>query len=137
MNYTRYTYEEMIDDLKVINSKCIDLDITSIIAINRGGNVLGTYLSYWLDIPLRICNKDDGLFLQRTIRPDQKYLIIDEICDSGETLSTLTKHLPSDNVLTCTIHIRYNSKFRPDIFLHNIINDNWILYPWDKVNEKI
>ncbi len=62
-------------------------------------------------------------------------LIIDEVCDTGETLAYLVKQLQSmgaASIKTGVLHYkpgRSTSGFKPDWFITK--TDKWIVYPWE------
>jgi len=62
-----------------------------------------------------------------------RLLIVDDICDTGETLSHLTKIVkennPSLTLSTFTIFLKPTSQFRPDFYLH--LTDQWVHFFWE------
>ena len=54
-------------------------------------------------------------------------LVIDDICDSGETL----KNAPG--VYTATLHYKKSAIVKPTLYAELIeIEDNWVVYPWER-----
>jgi hypoxanthine phosphoribosyltransferase len=98
-----------------------------IVAINRGGNIIGTILSHKTDIPLTIINASEEL-------PDGcgKLLIIDEIADSGHTfLKVISRSDSNIKYKTATLHTKATSKVTPDFFVKQI--KHWIVYPYENM----
>ena len=63
----------------------------------------------------------------------KKVLIVDEICDSGETLELVKKeiiHIGARNVRTCVLYSHKRASDIPDYI--GIITDELIVNPWDR-----
>ena len=93
--------------------------ITSITGLPRGGLIPAVMLSHKLDIP----------FHPSHIPPHGNILVVDNICDSGETLS-IFKNEP--NVYTATIHHKQTASFEPDFWYSLVRGKAWIVYPWEQ-----
>ena len=64
----------------------------------------------------------------------QRILIVDDISDSGETLSLIKDKVLEQNpnrLHTLTIHYKPQSKIKPDFFAAQIDNDVWVQYPYE------
>ena len=87
-------------------------DIKSITGIQRGGLIPAVMISHKLHIPFvsRI-NKDT--------------LVVDDICDTGETLKK------SIAMYTATLHYKPTAGFTPDFYAKEVGSD-WIVYPWER-----
>lgn len=78
--------------------------------------------------------------------PDRKYidgkniLIIDEICDTGETLNFISEWLRKNgakSIKTAVLHLKPSANttgFKPDWYVEEI--DKWIIYPWEQHENK-
>jgi hypothetical protein len=55
-------------------------------------------------------------------------LIVDDICDTGETLKSYT---PYEYILTATIHHKQSAIVKPDFYYSLIPENRWIVYPWE------
>ena len=54
-------------------------------------------------------------------------LVVDDICDSGETL----KKVPG--VYTATLHYKKSAIVKPTLYAKLIeTEDNWVIYPWER-----
>jgi len=103
---------------QIIKSK---LEIDVIHGCPRGGLIPAVMLSHKLGIPF--LKEDDG--------EDPMYkniLIVDDICDTGETLSQYSE-FPS--VLTATLHYKPTAMFKPDFYYNLAKEDVWYCYPWE------
>jgi len=113
-----------------------------IVGIGRGGLVPAVYLSDRLGVKKLYCLKVDFYSgSKRAAKPmvSQKpplrlirgnVLIVDDVSDTGKTLTTarklLSKH--AKNIKTATLHYKPHSKLKPDFFLQT--TDKWIIYPY-------
>jgi uncharacterized protein len=115
----------------------------SIVAISKGGLVLGVKLANIFSLPLYIVNAssydDNGKHKKLKIESfypiNREYpiLLIDYISDSGKTLKEIKKHINiwSKEVTTLTLFYRKSSKFIPD-HSFNIVDKEWVVFPWEK-----
>ena len=149
-----FTIEEMIYLIKNIsvqlNSSSFDPDV--IISINRGGCIPGIYLSHYLDKPHEVINielrdsklKPDLISITEKIKQFNSVLIIDDINDSGNTISVI-KDL-SKNIATI-IHFavlinKSESKSKVEYYgkiVNTKLQDYWYVFPWEnwwKIDEK-
>jgi len=126
VSYTKFG--ELMSEL-VKKIKEMDKKITCVYAPPRGGLPIAVHLSHELDIPL-ILDLNFQLYAG-----DSKLLIVDDVCDSGKTLSNLTKDLICerniDIVATATLHKIPRAEFNPDIIIETVPNECWIIYPWE------
>jgi len=91
--------------------------IEHIYGLPRGGLIPTVMLSHKLGIPMV-----QDLNLPNT-------LIMDDICDSGETFKKLYQQYP--NVKFACLHFKpHTSVFHPTFFTKFHSND-WIIYPWE------
>jgi hypoxanthine phosphoribosyltransferase len=94
--------------------------IDSIAGLPRGGLIPAVMLSHKLNLPL-------------VSEPTRKTLIVDDICDSGETFLKLLEQHPF-NLFACLHYKPHTSKFPPDIWAELYEVDNWLVYPWENEN---
>lgn len=89
-------------------------NIDSVCGLARGGLIPAVIVSHKL-----------GLSYSNTIGPNT--LVIDDICDSGETLKN------GIGVYTAVLHHKpKTSCFTPNIFSKEHNGSEWIIYPWEK-----
>ena len=86
--------------------------IKSVTGIQRGGLIPAVMISHKLNIPFvsRI-NKDT--------------LVVDDICDTGETLKN------SIGMYTATLHYKPTAIFTPDFYAKET-GPEWLVYPWER-----
>lgn len=93
-------------------------NIDSIHGIKRGGLIPSVMISHQLGLPWTY-----------EILPNT--LVVDDICDSGETLHNYA------GVYTAVLYYKpHTSIFKPNIYgrIHN--GDEWIIYPWESEKAK-
>jgi hypoxanthine phosphoribosyltransferase len=113
-----YLSWDSIDVLINILTPKINPKIDSIMGLPRGGLIPAVILSHKLKLPL-------------VFTPTENTLIVDDICDSGETfLNTPGKYFAA-------LHFKPTSKFK-NLIYGAAVGDDWIVYPWeDKTAEGI
>lgn len=89
-------------------------EVKTVTGIKRGGLIPAVMVSHKLNIPYvdRI-NKDT--------------LVIDDICDTGETLKR------SIAVHTAALHYKpHTASFTPRVYASLHEGDEWVIYPWER-----
>ena len=88
------------------------VQIKSITGIERGGLIPAVMISHKLNIPyVTKINKDT--------------LVIDDICDTGETLKNTVAGY------TATLHYKPTASFTPDFYAKQV-GTEWLVYPWER-----
>ena len=94
-------------------------------AVPRGGLITGVMLSHKLDLP----------FIDRLQSYyGKKFLIVDDIADTGETLNRFKAEI-YDYADIATIHYHKQSIVEPAYWVEEK-GDKWIVYPWEKKNSE-
>lgn len=89
-------------------------EIDSIHGLTRGGLIPAVMVSHKLNLPW------SDVMLPNT-------LVIDDICDSGDTLMNCV------GVYTAVLHQKpETSCFTPDVWADLHLEDEWIIYPWER-----
>lgn len=102
----------------------------NIFGLQRGGLIPAVMLSHKLGIPM----------VKGDIGPDT--LIVDDICDSGETLHEFVKKHQTlysfpFNLKTAVLHHKpHTTCFKPTIYAEEWNYDDWIVYPWENEDSK-
>jgi hypoxanthine phosphoribosyltransferase len=112
-----YGVHNWLQTLVKANRLHTNTKIKSIYGLPRGGLVPAVILSHMLEIPL---------VSEAYIRGDT--LIVDDICDTGETL----KRYEIDKCPTLTIHYKRSAIIEPTYWCMPVEEDQWIVYPWEK-----
>jgi hypoxanthine phosphoribosyltransferase len=114
-------------------------------AVGRGGYYPGALLSHMLQVelyPLRLSRRVNDVIVhanpQWIIEPPaaiagQRALIVDEICDSGETLQLVTAKAAALGAASVRSAVLYSHSWGAEIPDYiGLISDALILNPWDR-----
>lgn len=114
--------DELIDIICTQISNYTTIPVAgSIFGMPRGGLIPAVIMSHKLNIPLIV---DENLITEKT-------LIVDDICDSGETFTKMSQKYPK-NYSAC-LHLKpHTSNFIPDFWAESWDSDDWIVYPWER-----
>ena len=110
--------ERLATNIKISKKK-----IGSIRGLVRGGLIPAVMLSHKLNIP----------FMDEDNDSDGYILIVDDICDTGQTLEYYTKY---QYILTATLHYKTSAIVEPDFWWKIAPTDEWIVYPWEEKDSK-
>jgi len=131
-------------------------NITHIVGVSRGGLIPATLLAKHLDVRevisfgLKSYNDGDD-YETRVPTPevyqgidqcyqlagaDSNVLIVDDITDKGNTFKYIEKmlaeKLPTASYRTVSIFRKQSSEYHPDYFATNSLDDEWVVFPWEK-----
>jgi uncharacterized protein len=117
--YLNWDEIERLTNLLSVKIKMKHFQIDSIMGLPRGGLVPSVILSHKLNLPL----------VQKI---SQNTLIVDDICDSGNTFVKIYKNHP--NLKFACLHFKpHTSIFNPTVYSQEV-GDEWIVYPWEEKN---
>ena len=145
----KYTWGEFKDDVPLLAAQVLKIQIPNlIISVTRGGAILGTTLSYCLDVPVVYFDPKKHIIDSLELNPKDNILIVDDINDTGFTLESINNQLikafPSNLTVLRDKNIRvestryltiFNNKgsiFEVDYFIRPLDkrkDDVWILFP--------
>tara|TARA_R100000951_G_C2636661_1_gene179510 strand:- start:310 stop:756 length:447 start_codon:yes stop_codon:yes gene_type:complete len=146
MNIERYNWDDINKYSKELVVYARSKKIDTIIGIARGGLPPAVIISNHLNCPMftiGIKSYDDQERLCIETTQDLDYglldgnsiLVVDDICDSGKSLkyikSNLDKNCKVKDVHTAALFLRDKSIFEPNIYSKKIIDDRWIIFPWE------
>ena len=130
------------------------LSFDCIIGIAKGGCIPATLISYQLDVPtfktIQIKSYTDSNKRSNTIFSSgtlslfdelSKYnrvLVVDDLADSGKTLSDFEKlyNYLADTVKvpwinTACLYYKSKSEFKPDFYAQEVKDEAWLDFPWE------
>jgi len=115
------SWQDIEDYINAVNNLYKNKDITGVYGIPRGGLIFATILSHKMNIPLLLA-------------PKENCIIIDDICDTGESL--LHYYKDSSGTKTNKYHIttmyyKKNNLVKPEYYLKEK-EDKWVVYPWEE-----
>jgi hypothetical protein len=145
MNKLWYTWEEMRRDVNVLARDIVlnNFDPVVIVGLSRGGLTPGVMLSHWFKKPFKSVAsalRDFPEWEDYLPRPtDKRVLIVDDICDSGETFHKIKDHLIKNangvDVRFATLWWNNECNFEPTYYVKEIAKDStntWIHFPWEQ-----
>jgi uncharacterized protein len=113
----------------------------SILGITNGGIIPARLMALELDvnhiqfIPVR--NKKLHKEGMPPLSKSKKYLIVDEIYDTGETLSKVDNLLKTFDCDFAFLMSRYRYTGKPFAYVGKLLNHNkWIVFPWEVKNNQ-
>ena len=140
-----YDWREMRRD---VNTLCREIvldkfDPNVIVGLSRGGLTPGVMMSHWMKKPFKAIKASLRDFpewedyLPR--KTDDRVLIVDDICDSGETFSRIREHINERkengvDVRFATLWWNNECNFTPHYYVNDIAKDStntWIMFPWE------
>ena len=142
-----YRWVEMRRD---VNTLCREVlldkfDPEVIIGLSRGGLTPGVMMSHYLNKPFKPVKAalrdfpDWEEYLPK--KTDKRVLIVDDICDSGETFQKISDHINSRRENSTQTDIRFASlwwnnevEFEPHYYAQECAKDTeniWIHFPWE------
>ncbi len=149
MNKKFIPYKKIKGYVKNLNKQIIESKWKPdlILSVNRGGCVPGVYLSHLRDVKHEVIsltknhNINYSIYLNEIIERYSFILIIDDINDTGNTLSDISKiyekHLHKfkfavliDNK-SSTFEVNYFSKK-----IDKTVDNSWIVFPWESIDSE-
>ncbi len=108
------SWDDITRDVQILCEK-IFMDypnIDSVMGLPRGGMIPAVLISHELDLPF-------------VLHPGKNTLVVDDINDTGHTLSK------APGAYWAVLHNKPTSKFKDCIYAKEI-DDQWIVYPWER-----
>jgi hypothetical protein len=140
-----YKWDEMRRDVNTLcrNITLDKFDPQVIVGLSRGGLTAGVMMSHWFQKPFKPVKASIRDFPDwedyMPKKTDERVLIVDDICDSGETFLKIQEHLKGATSLP--VEVRFASlwwnnecEFKPHYYVQECAkdsNDIWIHFPWE------
>lgn len=122
--YEIVTWKDVDEFIDSVVEQLNDEALTGVYGLPRGGLVFAVMLSHRLNVPLLAA-------------PANNCLIVDDICDSGESLLHYVNDASGDkskHYVTVTMYMKSNELVEPDIWLKTK-SDKWVVFPWESQPE--
>ena len=119
---TFYNWEDIEMGVSDLCYKLKDESFEAIYGIPRGGLIIAVMMSHKLNIPL--ITSFDGMY-------GKKFLIVDDIADTGHTLEKMKKLEVCKDAIFATLDYHKQSVVVPDYWISEK-GDKWIVYPWER-----
>jgi len=142
---THYPYENFVTDVHTIANDIEKENFDAIVAISRGGLTFGHFLSQRINQRnLYIINsvhyenqkklETIEIFNTPNLANHKRVIVVDDIVDSGDTISEVVKHLKNEfahlHIETASLFYKKSAIITPDYWLHDA--NDWIDFFWDK-----
>ena len=114
------TWQDVELYVEKVCQKYQHMHLAGVYGIPRGGLILAVMISHKLGIPM-------------LISPVENSLIVDDICDSGESLEHYALNSSSFNrplYHISTMYYKQGAKVVPEFFVKPK-EDKWIVFPWE------
>jgi hypoxanthine phosphoribosyltransferase len=95
------------------------IEISNIFGVPRGGLIVAVRLSHLLDKPLIVNWHEEH---------NDNTLIVDDVVDSGKTLSSLAC---ARIWKVAALYWNPSASFQPHVFAFRKDNNSWIVFPWE------
>lgn len=145
-----YNWKEMRRDVNVLCREIIldKFDPQVIVGVSRGGLVPGVMMSHWFNRPFKPVRAALRDFVEwedyLPRKTDERVLIVDDICDSGETFHKIKSYITKPNKkmpLQIECDVRFASlwwnnecDFEPHYYAQEMAKDStntWIHFAWE------
>ena len=140
-----YKWKEMRRDVITLCREILldKFDPDVIVGLSRGGLTPGVMMSHWMEKPFKSIKASLRDFpewedyLPR--KTDERVLIVDDICDSGETFHKIREHINERkengvDVRFATLWWNNECNFEPHYYVNEIAKDStktWIHFCWE------
>ena len=129
----------LVHQLKKLKKMTGVYDFNHVYAPPRGGLPIAVHLSHHLKLEMVDI---DPNFIPDWFEPKYNLLVIDDIVDTGETFQNIKKLLdviiedmPTFQYKFASIHYKPRTILKPDIFMQEVSNDTWVVYPFENCEE--
>lgn len=132
--------EGMVAQLKRLAKTSGVYKFTHMYAPPRGGWPIIVHLSHhFKDIEVIY---DYEQFLDHNVGDNQNLLFVDDIIDTGKTVRSflgdcekIIEYHPTFQYKTCSIYYKPRTLIRPDIYMQEVNNETWVVFPWECTEE--
>jgi|TARA_R110002020_G_scaffold404244_1_gene614306 hypoxanthine phosphoribosyltransferase len=121
-------------------------EISHVVGLARGGLIPATIMSYALDKPLlsygissyKGSKKTENFHITQTfslvdLPRNASLLVVDDICDTGDTMKHITEKLALAGIryTTACVYTKEKHKDWLDYFGLVVDDNKWIVFPWE------
>ena len=120
MEYIYYTWQEIGNMIEKLISRIKELNLKydGVYGIPKGGLPIAVAVANHLNLPM-------------LLNPTENTLVIDDISDTGKTLTNI-----KSKVIGCLFSSSWTTVI-PDVFVEiKISKEDWIIYPWEEKIDK-
>lgn len=132
MKKVQLSYVKLGKMLDKLTDQLRETPVSLICGVMRGGMPVAVHLSHNLGVDLVA---DAELLKGRlNIGRDKTVLLVDDVVDTGTTLSEILKIEPHSKIITAALYYKPHSAIKPDYFVAE--TTDWIVFPWELFDEK-
>jgi hypoxanthine phosphoribosyltransferase len=132
--------EGLVAQLKRLKRMSGVYDFTHVYAPPRGGFPIAVHLSHHLN--LQMIEVIDLNYPPDYFEVNDNLLVVDDVIDTGKTfndlkemLDNITEEMPTFQYKLAAIHYKPHTIIKPDIYMQEVTNDTWIVYPWESCED--
>ena len=134
-----YPWNKIDDLVKEVANRASSFKPTHIVGRTRGGLIPAVMLSHSFDLPMEtlgVSFRDNRATHHTKFKPidDARYLIVDDINDSGTTFKVVSDIFRNRRLTFATSALinKEKSGFNVDFYGEMFYHDDWINFPWEK-----
>lgn len=143
MEFIKISWEKLYKDCVALSKKAAEAHADEIVAISRGGVVMGRLLSDFLSLPMSNISMQSYIGTMQTKEPEivagltkdishKTILLIDDVADTGKTFKKAVPYLESlgaKKVYAVAPYIKPHAIFFPDFWVEKTAS--WIVFPYE------
>ena len=114
------------DQINIVGDKLEGVDLEFVAGIPRGGLIPAVMMSHAFGI--KYISYSSAKMLPEELR--RKTIVLDDISDTGVTMAEAVKL----KFITASLCIRSGTKTVPTYCGTTIIDDDWLVFPWEKLD---
>ncbi len=136
-----YSWQDFDSDMRILSGRISSSGSLPdfIVGIKRGGLIASVKFSHILATPMRVATiyKNNISIELEDVSKSSNLLLVDEICDSGDTLQRVKSHLLSEgflNIRSACLYYNTRQSFIVDYTARKIDREKenkWIVFPWE------
>jgi hypoxanthine phosphoribosyltransferase len=121
-----YNWEDIDGRVNDLCQRLKHESFEAVYGVPRGGLIVAVLVSHKLGIPLITSLRD---------MYGKKFLVVDDIADTGRTLEKLKRLEVCSGATFATLDYHKQSSVVPDYWISEK-GDKWIVYPWEREDSK-
>lgn len=142
MEKIKISYNDYGNMLDLLYTRLKNKDFVFFNGVPRGGLPIAVHLSHFLETDLLTIGEISQMSEDMDLVPDdekQTILIIDDICDTGDTFECMSERLDAIGLTKyfkiewAVLFYKPHSTFKPDYFVQE--TKDWIVFPWEPMSE--
>jgi hypoxanthine phosphoribosyltransferase len=143
MEFIKISWEKLYKDCVTLAKYAANSHADEIVAISRGGVVMGRLLSDFLDLPMSNISMHSYIGTLQTKEPEivakltkniagKTILVVDDVSDTGITFQKAIPYLErlgASKIYSVAPYAKLQTKYIPDFCVEK--TDKWIIFPYE------